>query len=42
MEADEEQHRQDVIESGDGVVIEHGRDDGDDPRPEDAPEDDGD
>ena len=39
VQADEAQHRQDVIESGDGVVIESGRDDGEDELPEDAPED---
>ena len=41
VEADEAKYRQDLIESGDGVVIESGRDDErDDELPEDAPEDD--
>ena len=40
VEAEEAKHRKDVIDSGDGVVIESGRDDGDDELPEDVPEDD--
>ena len=43
IEAEEEEHRRDVAESGDGIVIEVGRDtDVEDDVPEDSPEDDGD
>ena len=43
VEADEAKHRQDLIESGDGVVIEYNRDDAaDDSEPEDEPDHDGD
>lgn len=44
VEADEEEHRRDLAESGDGIVIEVGRevDVIDEPEPEDTPDDDGD
>ena len=42
IEAEEEAHRQDIADSGDGIVIEAGRERDDDPdEPEDSPEDDG-
>lgn len=43
IEAEEEEHRRDVAESGDGIVIEAGREtDVEENVPEDSPEDDGD